>query len=497
MISRRQRFWLSMARELGLGYALLFFGMAAYHLNISLKINPAFPPGHLHEQQVFFQLLFFFMMWNAVCGRHLRLVASAAQLQIPSAMRPLSLSLAALALLGGGWFMTSMNLLNEPWRQALAVLVNTMLLVLLQQSSRRYRLALWILVWALLLISMGWLPFSRFVSIPKPGWSVAVVLALLAVWQLRSLNRPAQRDVAGASVLRLLNLPDQTAPASGWWRARSFVLVPRQRRFGESPGQAGSRDLVRAALGPRYRLRSLLSPPMLLSSLLIAAFPWRIAQVMGFFAACGCGTSWADYLARLKPGLILTVGMPSLLLWSLLMFAGVMHLTRLAAVLKRHGGEFVELPLMPGTGDNHARHRMLLHEALLRPLIGYSLWSAALTSSMLLLAAMIHSGWSQYFSLLLPGCAWPLAFAAQGWGLLCGALDPARPWLGKAWIPILFLSIITVSRVVYAASPGWPDSLDVFPLWLSLTWVALLLLLTVCLLRWARAYQRQPNPYCR
>jgi hypothetical protein len=480
MIPRRLLRWWSMAWELGLVYALLFIGIAAFHLQISLGINRAFPPGHFNQQQVFYQYLLFFMMWSTVCGRHLRLLASAAQLQVPGTVRPLCLSLAGLALLGGGWFITSMSLLHEPRQQMWVVLVDTVLLALLQQSSRGYRSALWILIWALLMmINMGWrpfTPFTPFVPASRPGWSPTAVLILFTIWLFRS-NRPAK-------------LPDQ---AGSWWR--SFPFTPQQRDFSASLGQPGPRGLVRVALGPAYRPGRLLSLPMLLSSLLVAAFPWLIARIVGIW--CAGATLAAAQLEILKPQMILLMGMANLLLWPLVMFAGVLHLAHLGAVLKRHGGEFVELALVPGMGNGDARRRLLLQEALLRPLAWYVLWNAGLTGSMLGFAALIHARWNEYLYLLLQGCAWPFAFAAIGWGLLCGALDPARPWLGKAWLPALLLSIITNSEVILSESSGQPDPLDGFPLWLCLTWAALLLLLTIGLLRWAWVYAGRQNPYCR
>lgn len=494
MIPRRLLRWWSMVGELGLGWALLFIGIATFHLKTSLQINRAFPPGHFQDQQVFFQFVLLLLMWNNVCGRHLRLMLSAAQLRVPGTIGPLCLSLAGLALLCGGWFMTSMSLLNEPWQKVLAVLADTMLLCLLP-SPRWYWSALRILMW-ILLVSIVLQPFANLVPNPMAGWPIAVVLALLVVWQLRTLSRPAHKDFVSASLRRLLKLPDRAASAA-WWNVRSFPVVPQLRSFSTGRSQPGRRDLVRAVLGPRYHLRSLFSLPILLSSVLIAAVPWWIALALGFFARCGCGASWVAHLAARTPEMVVTIGMANLLLWPLVMFAGVMHQARLAAVLNRQDGEFVELALVPGTGNSDARRRVLLQEALLRPLACYGLWSAGLTGSMVALTAVSHAGWPQYLYMLLQGCAWPLAFAAISWGLLCGALDPAHPWLGKAWLAILFLSIITNFRVVISESPGRPDSLHMFPLWLSLSWAALLLALTACLLRWAWIYARRLNPYCR
>jgi hypothetical protein len=492
-MSRRLR-W---AQELGLGYVALFSAIGAWYLHTNLQMAGRAPPV-LGADAIYFEFVILLLMWNTVCNYHVRLMLSAMQLRLPRAQRRLGLSLICVAVLCGGLFMAGVMLEGKSWQQQMPILLDALVLGLLfsLMENKLVLLCLCGLIYGFL-ISAG----PGFKLPVDPRWGSVVVLVALLLWRLSILRSAWRQGDALKSLGHLMKPPGQVVRLpriSG--ASQSWVPTPRSLQACGAAPEPTPRGVMRAALGPGYRDRGLLLLVPLAALLAGAAFWllwWRLHRSL---LCCGTLANGQDpAFLQLQPYVAQGLTCGSVMLSGIAVVLLVTRIARLAEVFKQSGAELTELALLPGLGGAAMQHALLLRESLLRPLGWFGLWIGGLAGVMLLLLAQVHATLFQFLYVAVgPGIMF-LMFAALGFGLLGGALDPAARWREWVWslILILWIEFSGWGLALEPARLAGAETLGLILLGMGVAWVLLLAGLFACLLRWAWLYRRMPNPYCR
>lgn len=457
---------LTIVRQLGTGYILVPAGMEALCLLMT--------GSRLHHLPQLWNIILestaltTLVAWAWIGECHSRLALSATELRSPGIWRVLAgsfLGSIAMTLLAT---LMPIYLLHGPLILFATVLscslIGGVLVSLFKGSRWQVLLYLSYLSFA---VSAG-MPWIFFTYARQAAVPLAIVSSLLVAWRVRLLV-DAVRNNSNNIFLRSV-----FSGNSSMWESWTSNSAPGTLRW-----RVGDRPLInafRVALGPLLRLDEVFI--FLIFTALPIAISWQPRDFLIVFSRFFYGNSV----------FILTLAGVTFV---------VARARRMAELLWNQSGEIADLALLPGLGDTQRLRRGLLREALVRPLIYYSLWFGGVTAIWL---CLVPASFRLRCFLVASILSLLVLFAVLSVGLLSRALSRSSLWLkGGAYlitVPALFSSISP--QAVCALRPSCMHGSNwALPLAQCLIFAVSLGSMGASLISWSGRINRRGNLLCQ
>jgi hypothetical protein len=456
--------------QIGAGYLLVIAILPLGYLPIRFR------PSSWNVLLEFTSLLVL-ITWMSIGRCVSRLTLGAAQLCVPGMLRMQWLSVAGAVICTILWLLLCVGLLHGPLLLWFATIVYSICAGLLVSmfGGARWQLPLYLFCLGIA-ICIGF-PWSGQSFVRQLLGPMAIAMALLVAWRLRVLVNAFDAG-PNTDALRYLASGKWTMWAA--WSAQS------------GPAQAeGARSLRSRAVRPTSinAFRVVLGSPLKLDAL----FAWLVlAALPGILVLRDRDLAiiFVKYFLGSQVWLATMIGT---------MFC-VARARRLGELLWSQNRELPDLALLPGLGNRRMQRHALLHEALLRPLIIYSLWFGSLIICWSLVARAVEAPPQSILSLAVAALCVLLLSTMLSTGVLCRAVGRSSPWFkGLAYVVVIppFLSALLPAGV---CAPSWScahASALSHIVWQGAAYTVALAAIAAPLPAWIMQLKRRPNLFCQ
>lgn len=457
--------------QIGAGYLVLIAILPLGYL------NARFGPAAWNVLLEFTSLLVL-ITWMSIGRCVSRLTLGAAQMCVPGMLRMQWLSTAGAAIGTILWLLLWIGLLHGPLLLWFATIVYSICAGLLvsMYGGTRWQLPLYLFCLGIA-ICIGF-PWSGQSFVRQSLGPMAIAIALLIAWRLRELVH-AFHAGSNTDALRYFACGNWTMWAAWSTRSGSVPAAGAKNSRSRAPRRMAI-DAFRVALGPSLKLDAL--------------FVWLVLAALPGILLLQERDLATTFVNMFLGGAV----------WLATMFGTafcVGRARRLGEFLWSQNRELPDLALLPGLGNRRMQRHALLHEALLRPLLIYSLWFGSLIICWSLAARTVEAPLRSILFLAAAAVCVLLLFGMLSTGVLCRGVGRSSPWFkGLAYVivipPLLSALLLPLSICELHWSCTTASALS-HTMWQGAAYAAALAAVAAPLPVWIMQLRRRPNLLCQ